>query len=68
MAYMHVRLAVLQPNDAGDPVSGSHISGLSQPCYNVVPVHALIGAPSAGGALGHRLDRLCLETVLSVAY
>ncbi len=53
MGYRHVRLTVLQPNDAGDPVSGSHISGLSQPCYNVVPVHALIGAPSAGGALGH---------------
>ncbi len=46
---------------------GSHISGwlcpsLSQPCYNVV----LIGAPSAGGALGHRLARLCLEMVLLV--
>ncbi len=36
----------------------SHISGwpchsLSQHCYNVVPVRALIGAPSAGGTLGH---------------
>ncbi len=29
-----------------------------------MPVCALIGAPSAGGALGHRLARLCLETVL----
>ncbi len=29
-----------------------------------MPVRALIGAPSAGGALGHRLARLCLETVL----
>ncbi len=48
---------------------GSHISGwpchsLSQPCYNVVSVRAVIGAPSAGGTLGHRLARLCLETVL----
>ncbi len=29
-----------------------------------MPVRALIGAPSADGALGHRLARLCLETVL----
>ncbi len=29
-----------------------------------MPVRALIGAPSAGGGLGHRLACLCLETVL----
>ncbi len=49
--------------------SGSHISGWPchsclQPCSNVVPVRVLIGAPSAGGALGRRLAHLCLETVL----
>ncbi len=57
------------PMMLGIQLGGSHISGwpcnsLSQPCYNIVPVGALIGTPSAGGVLGHRLARLCLETVL----
>ncbi len=32
-----------------------------------MPVRALIGTPSAGGALGHRLALLCLETVLHLS-
>ncbi len=48
---------------------GRHFSGWPyqsclQPCSNVVPVRALIGAPSASGALGQCLAHLCLETVL----
>ncbi len=31
-----------------------------------MPVYALIGTPSAGGALGPRLARLCLETVYPI--
>ncbi len=58
-----------RPMILGIQWGGSQISewpchSLSQPCYNVVPVHVLIGAPSAGGALGHRLACLWLETVL----
>ncbi len=52
--------------DSGAAVIWATLPHLSQPCYNVVPVPALIGAPSAGGAVGHRLARLCLETVLFV--
>ncbi len=51
---------------SGAAVIWATVPHLSQPCYNVVAVHALIGAPWAGGAVGHRLARLCLETVLFV--